>query len=74
MLEKTGETKALERDSYGKVNCINFPYMNTGSVSQVNCKESNNPELDNSLRETSDFLDEMFEKYNVKKKLATKSF
>lgn len=66
--------KTTQRDSYGKVNFINVPYMNTGSVSQVNCDVSDNSKLNNSLKKTSDFLDEMFEKYNVKEKLASRDF
>lgn len=68
--------ESTKRDSYGKIDYINVPYLNTGSVSQVSCgtSKSKNPKLRKSLKKTSDFLDKMFEKYNVKEKLAKKDF
>ena len=46
MLERTGETKELKRDSGSKIGYINIPYLNTGSVADIQIGESNNKKLD----------------------------
>lgn len=56
--------KKLLRDSYGKVNYINLPYENTGSVSNIQTK-INNDKLDKSLKKLSDTLDDLYEKSNI---------
>lgn len=63
----------LLRDSYGNVHYINDYYNNTGSVAQLTYGKDN-PELDESLKKTSDFLDEMYEKYRVEEKIAKRKF
>lgn len=65
--------KKLLRDSYGKVNYINDYCSNTGSVAQLTYGK-NNPELDKSLKKTSDFLDKMYEKYKVEERIAKREF
>ncbi|HEA8165031.1 TPA: CJH_07325 family protein [Campylobacter coli] len=63
----------LVRDSYGKINYINDFYNNNGSVGQLTYGKDN-PKLNRSLKKTSDFLDRMYEKYNVEEKIANKNF
>ncbi|EAL5775091.1 hypothetical protein DR919_00995, partial [Campylobacter coli] len=46
---------------------------NTGSVGQLTYGKDN-PKLDKSLKKTSNFLDRMYEKYNVEEKIANKNF
>lgn len=53
------------RDSYGKVNFINAPYMNTGSVADIQCEKEECEELDKALQELSDSLDESYQKSNM---------
>ena len=38
--------KSSQRDSYGKVNFINLPQFNTGSVADIQCGKEENQELD----------------------------
>ncbi|EOH3954123.1 CJH_07325 family protein, partial [Campylobacter jejuni] len=63
----------LVRDSYGKINYVNDFCNNTGSVGQLTYGKDN-PKLDKSLKKTSNFLDRMYEKYNVEEKIANKNF
>ncbi|EOH3683834.1 CJH_07325 family protein [Campylobacter lari] len=65
--------KGSLRDSYGRVNYVNDFHNNHGSVAQLTYGKDN-PGLDKSLQEVSDFLDKMYEKYNVEEKIANKNF
>ncbi|EJJ3190342.1 CJH_07325 family protein [Campylobacter jejuni] len=65
--------KGSIRDSYGKINYINDFYNNHGSVAQLTYGKDN-PKLHQSLQEANDFLDKMYEKYNVEEKIANKNF
>lgn len=57
--------KNSQRDSYGKVNFINVPQFNTGSVANIQCGKEENEELDKALQELSDSLDESYKKFNM---------
>ncbi|ELW4819500.1 CJH_07325 family protein, partial [Campylobacter coli] len=52
---------------------INDFYNNHGSVAQLTYGKDN-PKLHQSLQEANDFLDKMYEKYNVEEKIANKNF
>ncbi|WP_273214181.1 CJH_07325 family protein [Helicobacter rodentium] len=54
-----------QRDSYGKVNFVNVPHMNTGSVADIQCGKEEDEELDKALQELSDSLDESYQKSNM---------
>ena len=53
------------RGSCGKVNFVNIPYFNTGSVVDVQCEESGNEELDLLLDKLEKSLDEDCKKFKV---------
>ncbi|WP_373274395.1 CJH_07325 family protein [Campylobacter insulaenigrae] len=46
---------------------------NTGSVAQLTYGKDNLA-LDESLKKTRDFLDRMYEKYNIEERIASKKF
>ncbi|ECP5912088.1 CJH_07325 family protein [Campylobacter jejuni] len=54
----------LVRDSYGKVNYINIPFQNTGSVSDI-CSKIEDKELDKALQDLSDSIDRSYNNSGV---------
>ena len=63
-----------KRDNCGKVNFVNIPYFNTGSVVDVQCKESGNKELDLSLDRLKKSLSEDRKKFKMDDFFASSSF
>ncbi|EAI5508055.1 CJH_07325 family protein [Campylobacter jejuni] len=54
----------LVRDSYGKVNYINIPFHNTGSVSDI-CIKIEDKELNQALQDLSDSIDKSYKNSDV---------
>ncbi|EHW0428012.1 TPA: CJH_07325 family protein [Campylobacter jejuni] len=54
----------LVRDSYGKVDYINMPFQNTGSVSDI-CSKVENEELNQALQDLSDSIDRSYKNSSV---------
>lgn len=66
--------KSTKRDSYGKVNYVNIPYLNTGNVADIQCEKSGNKKLDSSLDKLEKSLSEDRKKFNMDDFFANPSF
>ncbi|MCR6588431.1 CJH_07325 family protein [Campylobacter insulaenigrae] len=56
--------KELLRDSYGKVDFINMPFQNTGSVSDI-CEKFQDPILDKAMQKLSDAIDNSYKNSDI---------
>lgn len=61
------------RDSYGKVNYVNSYHNYTGNVGQLTYGKDNE-RLNESLKKTSDLLDEIYREYKIEEKIAKREF
>lgn len=69
------DQKSATRDSYGKIDYINVPYLNTGSVGNIDTKYvEQDKNLHESLQETSDLLDEIFKKNKIQEQIISGKF
>ncbi|EAI8624639.1 CJH_07325 family protein [Campylobacter lari] len=67
--------KRLVRDSYGKIDYVNAPCLNTGSVANIDPNYIEiNKELHANLKKTSDLLDSIYTKNNVLEKIVNGQF
>ncbi|MBZ7942044.1 CJH_07325 family protein [Campylobacter molothri] len=65
----------LIRDSYGSIDYINAPYLNTGSVANIDPNYiEKNKKLHENLKKTSDLLDNIYKKHNVLEKIINGQF
>ncbi|ALW15575.1 CJH_07325 family protein [Campylobacter jejuni] len=64
----------LVRDSYGKINYVNAPYFNTGSIANDPNYIETNKKLHENLKKTSDLLDSIYTKNNVLEKIINGQF
>ncbi len=65
----------LVRDSYGKIDYVNTPYFNTGSIANIDPNYiETNKKLHENLKKTSDLLDSIYTKNNVLEKIINGQF
>lgn len=65
--------KHMQRDSYGKVNYVNSHHNYTGNVGQLTYGKDNE-KLNESLKKTSDLLDEIYQEYRIEERIAKRQF
>ena len=51
------------RASFGKINYLDVPTLNTGSVSKNICGKKNPKSLQKALKEANETLDKVYDKY-----------